>query len=70
MPEPSERCTTVIGRFGRFTPWFMAAMRGSFHLVISPRKIWAISWPVRRSWPDWMPGTFRAGTIPPMTIGN
>ena len=37
VPEPSERCTTVIGRFGSGTPRLMAAICGSFHFLISPR---------------------------------
>ena len=37
MPEPSERWTTVIGRFGSFTPRFSAAICGSFHFLISPQ---------------------------------
>src|SRR5262245_34222956 len=55
VPEPSERCTTVILVAGRFTPGLSAAMAGSFHIVIDVPKIlpsvsglnWSLSTPCR-----------------------
>src|SRR5579862_4074317 len=41
VPEPSERCTTVIDVDGSVTPGFMAAMAGSFHFLIFSEKIFA-----------------------------
>jgi len=37
VPEPSERCTTLISVAGRPTPGFSAAIAGSFHFLILPR---------------------------------
>ena len=70
VPEPSERRTTVIFSSGSFTPPFSATMRGSFHLVILPRKMSASSGPSNFSAPEATPGTFITGTTPPMTDGN
>src|SRR5437762_2160404 len=39
VPEPSERCTTVMSAAGRLTPGFSLAMAGSFHFVTLPRKM-------------------------------
>ena len=42
VPEPSERCTTVIGVSGSSASGLSAAMAGSFQAVISRWKILAI----------------------------
>src|SRR5690348_9244969 len=39
VPLPSERFTGVMAVAGSFTPGFWEAIFGSFHLVISPRKM-------------------------------
>ena len=39
VPEPSERWTTAIAVSGSVTPALFAAIFGSFHLVILPRKM-------------------------------
>ena len=36
-PEPSERNTGVILRFGRWTPWLTLVIAGLFQLVMLPR---------------------------------
>ena len=42
VPDSSERCTGVIFVLGRFTPGLSALMAGSFQVVISPLKIFAV----------------------------
>ena len=37
VPEPSERCTTVMVSSGSFTPGFRPAMAASFHFFTLPR---------------------------------
>ena len=37
VPEPSDRCTTLISDAGRVTPALAAAIAASFHFVILPR---------------------------------
>ena len=39
VPESSERCTAVMWRPGSVTPGLVAAIFGSFHLVILPAKM-------------------------------
>src|SRR5689334_7418351 len=41
VPEPSDRCTTVIDVLGRVTPGLSAAMAGSFQFLICTWKILA-----------------------------
>src|ERR1035437_7962240 len=41
VPDPSARCTTWIAVLGSVTPELSAAMAGSFHFLIVPRKIFA-----------------------------
>jgi hypothetical protein len=43
VPEPSERTTGRIGRFGRWSCGLSAAMLGSFQFLITPVKILASS---------------------------
>src|SRR4029077_14109079 len=43
VPEESERTATVIGVLGRLTPELIDAMAGSFHLVILPSKMFAMT---------------------------
>jgi hypothetical protein len=47
LPVLSDRWTTVIGPCGMSSRGLRAAMAGSFQLVIWPRKIIAITGPVR-----------------------
>src|SRR5919197_4098673 len=55
VPEPSERCATVIALSGRLTPGLSAVMAGSFHFLMSVWKIlptvsglsWSLSTPDR-----------------------
>ena len=49
VPEPSERCTTVMSVAGSVTPGFSFAIAGSFHFVILPRKMSARTGPVNFS---------------------
>ena len=42
VPDSSERWTGVIFVLGRFTPGLSALMAGSFQVVISPLKIFAV----------------------------
>jgi hypothetical protein len=49
VPDPSDRCTTMMSVAGSFTPGLSAAMRVSFHLVIRPRKTAARVPPSKRS---------------------
>src|SRR5580765_1400744 len=39
VPDGSLRKKTLMADDGRFTPWLMPAIAGSFHFVILPRKI-------------------------------
>ena len=41
VPDPSERRATVMVWSGSFRPGLSAAIAGSFHLVIFPRKMLA-----------------------------
>lgn len=43
VPESSDRCTGVIAVSGRSTPSLRAAIAASFHVVILPSKIWAMT---------------------------
>jgi len=55
VPEPSERWTVVMAWFGRVVLGFRAVIAGSFQFVMVPRKMLAMTVPVR--WrPDGMPG--------------
>ncbi len=49
VPESDERCTGVIEVLGSDTPALMAAIAGSFHLLILPVKICAATDGVRFS---------------------
>ena len=42
VPESSERCTAVMVASGSVTPSFSAAIAGSFQVVMSPLKMWAM----------------------------
>src|SRR6478609_511007 len=39
VPLPSERCTTEMSVLGNFAPGLAAAILGSFHFLIVPRKM-------------------------------
>lgn len=67
VPEPSERCTTVILPSGSFTPGLSAAMAGSFQVLTLPRKMSPRVLPSNLSVPAAMPGTLTTGTTPPIT---
>ena len=43
VPLPSVRCTTLMSLAGSWTPSFVAAMAGSFHFLILPRKMAAMA---------------------------
>ena len=43
VPEPSERWTTLISVAGRVTPGFSAAIAASFHFLILPSKMPAMT---------------------------
>ncbi len=70
VPEPSERCTTVILPSGSLTPGFSAAIAGSFQVLILPRKMLPRVGPSSFSAPGAMPATLITGTTPPITDGN
>ena len=67
VPDESDRKKTVIGADGRVTPLFSAAIAGSSHLVIVPRKICAISFGVSVSLLT--PPTWNETATGPVTIG-
>jgi len=69
VPLPSDRCTTRMSRAGSLAPALSDAMRLSFHFVILPRKMSAITSPLRFS------GCVRSGTLyvittAPSTVGK
>ncbi len=70
VPEPSERCDTVMAVAGSLSPGFSAAMAGSFHLVMAPRKMLAAVTPSSFSLPDSMPGRLKTMVTPPITVGT
>src|SRR5512141_1448687 len=43
VPDPSDRWTTLMSVSGRLSPAFCAATAGSFHFVIVPRKMPAMT---------------------------
>src|SRR5665647_1792952 len=49
VPDSSERKNTLMACAGRVTPLLMAMIAGSFHLVIRPLKILAVTAGVRTS---------------------
>ena len=55
---------------GSFLPGFKATNLGSFHLVILPMNISAMTGPVMRNSPGLKPSRFTTGTVPPMMAGN
>src|ERR1043166_819243 len=42
VPDPSDRCTTMMSALGSLAPGLAATIRRSFHLVILPRKMSAM----------------------------
>ena len=70
VPDPSERCTTAIAVLGSLMPGLSFAIAGSFHFVISPRKILAMVGPSSTSSPGLMPGKLTSGTTAPLMTGN
>src|SRR5579872_4653572 len=67
--ELSERCTGATARFGSVMPGFMAAIFGSFQLVILPMYIAAMVGPSRFRRPV-TPGTLAITTIGATTRGT
>ena len=67
VPEPSERCTTVMAASGNFAFGLSFASVGSFHLVIFPRKIPASVSGESRS--SEMLLTLYTTTTAPITVG-
>jgi nitrate reductase NapE component len=49
VPDSSERKKTLIFVAGRVVPELSAAIAGSFHMVIWPRKIFAVTSALRTS---------------------
>src|SRR5665647_833662 len=49
VPDSSERKKTLMASVGRVTPGLIAAIAGSFHLVMAPLKILAVTAGVRIS---------------------
>src|SRR5450631_386641 len=67
VPEESERKKTLMAVAGRVMPGLMAAIAGSFHLVITPLKIFAVTAGVRISLLT--PLTLYATAMGPVTMG-
>ena len=70
VPEPSERCTTLIALEGSATPGFSFLIAASSQRETRPWKISAKVGPSSTSWPGFTPGTLTTGTMPPITTGN
>src|ERR1700730_5689264 len=68
VPEESERTAIVIGVLGRLTPELSDAMAGSFHLVILPWKMFAMT--VGLSFRLLTPDRLYAIVIGPMMTGK
>src|SRR5260370_6333662 len=68
VPEESERTAIVIGVLGRLTPELSDAMAGSFHLVILPWKMFAMT--VAESFRLLTPDRLYAIVIGPMMTGK
>ena len=69
VPDPSDRCITVMSSPGRFTPALSLVIAGSFHFVILPRKISARTVPLNLS-SVLTPSTLYTGTTAPRTVGK
>src|SRR5476649_300449 len=68
VPESSERKKTLMGSAGRVTPGLSAAIAGSFHVLMTPLKIFAVTAGVRISLST--PLTLKATAIGPVTMGK
>ena len=68
VPEESERAAMVIGVLGRLTPELIAVIAGSFHLVILPWKMFAMT--VGVSFRLVMPVRLYAIVMGPMMTGK
>ena len=60
----------MMSAFGSFTPGFVAASFGSFHLVMVPRKIPAMVAPSSLSCVLPRAGRFQVSTTAPITVGR
>ena len=67
VPEPSERWTTAMAVSGRVTPALFAAIAGSFHFVILPRKMSATL--AESSWSLGVSGRLKMTTTAPSAVG-
>src|SRR5450759_1011375 len=68
VPESSERKKTWIASDGNVTPLLSAAIAGSFHVLMSPWKIFAVTSAFRTSLPT--PERLYATAIGPVTMGR
>ena len=68
VPDPSARCTTTMSVAGRDRPALMLVSRASFHLVIFPRKMSAMTSGVNFTGCA-SPGKLYATTTAPSTVG-
>src|SRR5581483_3403031 len=68
VPEESERTAVVIAVLGRLTPGLSAAIAGSFHFVMSPWKIFAMT--VGSSFRLLTPDRLYDRVIGPITTGK
>src|SRR5579859_597375 len=68
VPEESERRAMVMGVLGRLTPELIAAIAGSFHFVILPWKMFAMT--VGVSFRLLTPGRLYEIVIGPMITGK
>ena len=69
VPEPSDLCTTTISLSDKFKPGFAAVIAGSFHFVISPKKIPATASEVNFSPLFGTSGMLYTTTTPPIDSG-
>ena len=51
VPSASAMCQVFMGLSGKFCPGLRLVISGSFHIVTVPRKISAVTFPVRRILP-------------------
>src|SRR5665648_656765 len=68
VPDSSERKKTLMSCAGGVTPGLMAAIAGSFHLVMAPLKILAVTAGVRISFST--PLRLKATAMGPVTMGR
>ena len=69
VPDPSDRCTTVMSLTGRLTPGLSFVTAGSFHFVTLPRKMSASNGPENFN-SAVTPGMLYTGRTAPSTVGK